>query len=340
MNVLVLGGTVFLGTMYAQVALETSWRVTCFARGQSGAFPSGVHVVKGDRESAPDVTALANLKPDIVIDVASQPGHVKLTAEAFRSLDMVYVFVSSVNVYADHTTQGQDENASLHTPFAGDTFDDPQDYGPAKVACEQILLDTLGEHRTLIVRPGLIGGRLDDTGRSGYWPWRFAHPSTGNRVLIPDALDAPCSLIDADDLVRWSLNAAHRGGRGTYNACGEVLTLGDHLAAARAAGAGDSSREVVAVDETWLEANKVHPWARPGSLPLWLPGTDYHGMTTIDAAAARAEGLTHRPLVETYSGVLDHELARCGFTWPQDSPAGLSDDREREPLALWDARQR
>ena len=36
---------------------------------------------------------------------------------------------------------------------------------------------------TLPGRPGLIGGPGDPTGRTDYWPWRFAHPAVPGTVL-------------------------------------------------------------------------------------------------------------------------------------------------------------
>ncbi|WP_146066117.1 hypothetical protein [Cryobacterium sp. Y82] len=45
--------------------------------------------------------------------------------------------------------------------------------------------------------PWLIGGPGDLSGRSGYWPWRFAHPSDEDgAALVPDAPEVPTAIID------------------------------------------------------------------------------------------------------------------------------------------------
>ena len=71
------------------------------------------------------------------------------------------------------------------------------DYGAAKVACEQVIQEADSE--CMIIRPGLLGGAGDESGRSGYYPWRFAHP-TGDDVLVPPDLTFPVALIDVEDL--------------------------------------------------------------------------------------------------------------------------------------------
>ena len=48
-----------------------------------------------------------------------------------------YVFVSTGNVYADHSRPGADEAAALLRRWRGDLMASEEDYGPAKVACEQ-----------------------------------------------------------------------------------------------------------------------------------------------------------------------------------------------------------
>ncbi|BDZ57934.1 hypothetical protein [Barrientosiimonas endolithica] len=56
------------------------------------------------------------------------------------------------------------------------------------MAAEQHLLATLGADRVLVARAGLIAGPGDVSGRTGYWPLRFAHPATDDgSVLVPDS---------------------------------------------------------------------------------------------------------------------------------------------------------
>jgi len=79
-----------------------------------------------------------------------------------------------------------------------------EEYGAAKVACEHAVLAGFGNSRTVMARAGHIGGPGDLSGRSGYWPWRFAHPSGNNgAVLVPDVPELPTAVIDVRDLAAW-----------------------------------------------------------------------------------------------------------------------------------------
>lgn len=48
----------------------------------------------------------------------------------------------------------------------------------------------------------------DETARSGYYPWRFAHP-TGEDVTVPGP-SFPIAMIDAEDLADWTVRSAER----------------------------------------------------------------------------------------------------------------------------------
>jgi nucleoside-diphosphate-sugar epimerase len=51
----------------------------------------------------------------------------------------LFVFVSSGNVYADHSFPGQDETGELVAALDRDVMESMESYGPAKVACEQLV---------------------------------------------------------------------------------------------------------------------------------------------------------------------------------------------------------
>ena len=82
------------------------------------------------------------------------------------------------------------------------------------------------------------------------------------------------------------------------------------------------------VGEDWLAAHDVQPWAGPRSLPLWLPAESYP-LAAHDLSCAASLGLRTRPLSETLADTLAWELAE-----PGERGAGLSDEEERELLAL------
>lgn len=330
-RLLVLGGTAFLGREVVRAALAAGHGVTCVARGSSGGVPDGARLVVHDR-SAPGLGGVEEARWDGVVDVARDPGQVGRAVEALRGRVGHAVFVSTGNVYADHSVVGADESTPLLAPrdVGGD---DPDAYGAAKVACETAWLDGFGADHVLVARAGLIGGPGDVSARSGWWPWRFAHPAVPDEVLVPDALDDPSQLVDVRDLAAWFVRAVESGTAGVVDAVGPTTTLGAVLDAARSA-AGSQARAVPA-DPAWLDAQGVQAWMGPRSLPLWLPFPEYAGFAARTGAAARALGLTTRPLVDTLRDTLAWEEGR-----PIDLPrrTGLEDDDERALLAAWRSR--
>jgi 2'-hydroxyisoflavone reductase len=329
MRILILGGTAWLGHTVATVAVRHGHRVTCLARGESGQVPAGIRLVRADR-ARPDAYAdVAGGDWDAVVDVSRQPGQVGSAVAALRDRARRYVFVSSGNVYAGTSMPGADESAELLEAMDGDVMESMDDYGEAKVACEQRVLAGFGADRALIVRSGLIGGPGDVTGRSGYWPLRFNQPAaTDGSVLVPDVPGMLTQVIDVRDLAEWIVDAAEDGTAGVFNATGDTVPLTDHLAVARSV-AGHTG-PIVSVDAAWLADHGVQPWSGPRSLPLWLPLPDYAGFNARDSSAARAAGLVTRPLAETLADTLSWERRRI-TTDPRR--AGLTDADEVALLA-------
>jgi len=328
MRFLVLGGTAWLGNAATTTALALGHQVTCLARGESGAVPAGADFVRGDRNQ-PGVYDLVAGEPwDVVIDVSRQPGQVRSAVAALAANSRFYVFVSSGNVYADHSRLGQDESTPVLPALEEDVMESMATYGEAKVACEQFVLDGFGPDRALIARVGLIGGPGDIFDRTGYWPLRFARPATPDgTVLVPDAPQEATQVIDVRDLANWLVMAGADAIGGTFNATGDTLSLSQHLEVA--GGVAQHAGGLAAAGEDWLRAHDVEPWMGARSLPLWLGDPDWAGFNARDSSKARAAGLTTRPLDETLADTLTWELTRDPARSRQ---AGLSDEDERSLL--------
>lgn len=324
MRLLVLGGTAFLGRAVTAAAVERGWAVTCLARGSADP-PPGVTFVRADRATPDGLDEVADIAWDAVLDVARQPGQVR---DAVARLTAAHwVFVSSTNAYARFDTLEQNESAPVLDPLPDDTFTDPSGYGAAKVACEGYV--RAAASTATIVRLGLLTGPGDPTGRVGYYPWRFAHP-TGPDVLVPPDLTFPCAFIDVDDLAAWLLHCAETRLDGTFNATGPTVGLREVLELARqVAGSAVAVRPIPA---DVVAAERLTPWMGPDSLPLWIDDPEWRFFATLDTSAARAHGLVTRPYADTLARTLAWQHARG------DAPAsGLSDERERALRARLDA---
>lgn len=154
----------------------------------------------------------------------------------------------------------------------------------------------LSEHwpaRVALVRPGLIAGPHDPTGRFTTWPLRVAR---GGEVIAPGRPERPVQFIDVRDLAAWCVSLAERRNIGAFNAVGAQTTMAALLDACREAAGSDA--RFVWHDDARLLADGVEP--RTG-MPLWIPENDpdVGGMLLADHRRALAAGLAPRPVIET-----------------------------------------
>lgn len=328
MDILVLGGTAWLGSEVVRAAVERGHAVTALARGESGPAPAGSAFVRADRTRPGAYEEVAGRDWDAVVDLARQPGQVRAALSALSPRTGTWVLVSSCSVYAAHDTPGADESAALLPALDGEEAT-AETYGEGKVACEQAVLQARGADGALVARSGLIGGPGDHTDRTGYWPLRFAHPATDDdAVLVPDSPALSTQLIDVRDLAAWLVDSAGHRTAGVMNVAGPVLPLEQHLATARSVTGHDGP--VVAADPGWLAARGVQEWAGERSLPLWVNTPGWEAFMHRDTSRARAAGLVTRPLEDTMRDTLAWEL-RAGPG--RVRKAGLSPADERELLA-------
>ena len=330
MDVLILGGTQFVGRAITEAALAAGHHVTLFNRGKTNTdlFPN-VEKLIGNRDG--DLSALEGRQWDVAVDVSGYlPRIVHASAELLADAVEHYTFISTVAVY-DHSVYskaGTTEDGPLATLEDESTETiNAETYGALKVLCEQAAEDAM-PGRVLNVRCGLIVGPHDHTDRFTYWPVNTAR---GGEILAPPA-DALSQVIDVRDLAQWIINMAEARNSGVFTATGPdyQLTYGRILEACQTAAGGDTARVVHAYEDFLIE-NDVREWTE---LPLWLPAS-HNGMAQLDVSKAIAAGLTFRLIEETVADTLAWYKDESGLGSPLK--AGMDPEREAELLEKWHA---
>ncbi|MGP9781508.1 NAD-dependent epimerase/dehydratase family protein [Glutamicibacter sp. AOP12-B1-11] len=295
MKLLVLGGTMFLSQYVAQFASDAGHRVTCAARGESGVAPQGCEFIYWDRNEPAPVELTAG-QFDAVIDVSRTPAHVRRATQELRADH--WVFVSTISVYADLSHPGgTPADTKLFEPLESDGGQSTaESYGAMKVACEQLI----GELHApaAIIRPGLLIGPEDPTGRFSYWPEHAARSlADGLELLVPLAAEDPVQVLDARDLATWLIELAENKSTGTFDAVGPATSRREFIAQIFEALEGEP--RVHWADAASLHEQGVVPWSGERSLPLWLPDPAVAGMLDRDHRPARQAGLRTRSLART-----------------------------------------
>lgn len=348
LKLLVLGGTAFLGPAFIDVALERGHEVAMFNRGRTrpnlypdlekfhGNRDPKLRATDGDETSPLGLTeleeAIKSRRWDAVIDNSGYvPRIVKASADLLRDHVEQYLFISTVSVYADNSKIGVDEDDALATMPDPTSEDVRANYGALKALCEQAAEASM-PGRVTTVRPGLIVGPGDWTGRWLYWPVRL---SEGGEVLGPGDGTDPIQIIDVRDLGEFMVRLVEQRTFGTFNAIGpkEVMTAKQMLEWCREGVKSDAT--ITWTDADFLQAQGVSAW---GDMPAWIPARDdYAGIGKRSIARAVKAGLTFRPIADTAAAALAWYMEQPEDRRPRfRGPFTL--EREKAVLDAWKSR--
>ena len=317
MNILIIGGGVFVGRALVEAALAQGHQLTTFSRGNSP-LPRATEIesIIGDRNQ--DLNKLVGRKWDAVIDTcAYRPEEVASLFQAIGAATAHYTLISSISAYADPARVDLSETHALSESL---TEPGPEitakNYGPLKAAAE---LAAAAFAQTLIIRPGIIAGPYDPTDRMTYWVNLIEQQS---HILVPTGLPScPIQLIDVRDLANWVITQIERSATGAYNAIGPhaPITLGE-MFTAMADGLGKS----ITIAERPPDAITALGANPKTDFPLHIPvESEQRGLFQVSGQKAWASGLVNRPVCDT---------ARDTATW-------FNQNRTDPPKIGWPAQK-
>lgn len=306
LNLLILGGTSFLGPHQIAYALKRGHSVTTFTRGKTQPVIyhdlfKDVTQLFGDRES--DLSALENKTWDAVIDNSGQRTKwTERSANLLRDSVDLYLYTSSTGVYYPYLGENIKENTELLLKEPEGIEDEEMKieywYGVMKATSEMEVKKAFGEDRTIVVRPTYMIGPADKSNRFIHWPVRLAR---GGEVLVPGKKDDPVQYIDVRDVAEWMIRLIEQKKVGTYNAVGPRRTQNMYAFVKEAAKAFAVNSDLVYIDDyEFLKKNHV-----PDLVPWIMPAGNNYGSARINNEKGIKAGLKFRKLPKTVKDTYD-----------------------------------
>lgn len=345
LRMLILGGSGFIGPHHVRAAVERGHSVSVFNRGRHSAqLPSGVEQLIGDRNG--DLETIKHREWDAVLDLATYgPAWVRTLGQALKGRVKHYTFISTVAVYQDPKDhQSSTDETGEVAMYKNDA--DPyriteagEQYAPLKVLCEREA-EVQFPGKTLLIRPGVIGGPGDNAG--GY-TYLAARMDAGGEILAAGDPLIRVQVIDVRDLAEWIIKMVELGKTGIFNAVGPVLPLGwaEMLGVLRAT--TSSPVQLTWIPLSWLREHCETNMKRQAWVHVLFPTEyGYPGLMRMSNQKALANGLRLRSVFETGCDTL---------AWFKEQPAAQkakllwggsleeSMQRERVVLAAWHAHQ-
>ncbi len=233
MNVLVIGGSRFLGYHLVRRLLQDGHEVTLFNRGQTpDDFGLSVKRIRGDRQDRDDFRRkLGPRTYEAVVDlIAYREEDSRSAIETFRERTGHYIHISSAAVYIvtkDYPNPISEEDFDRELRPKPDKNDGMWLYGILKRQCEEVLSAAHREHGfpATAYRLPVIEGERDYTLRAYSYLLRIGD---GRPLVLPDGGLCPFTHVYQGDVVRTiaqNLGRPASFGRAYNLAQKEIITL-------------------------------------------------------------------------------------------------------------------
>lgn len=215
MNILVLGGSYFLGKHFVNIA-KKEHDITVFNRGKRPLMLPQVKEMIGDRHNTDSLAQLGGQQYDAIVDFcAYEKGDIASVFQHLQTGCSQYIFISTCDVYEHGLGKILDENAGFEQRhFEGETGA----YIAGKVALEEELIHCANQYGVAYtsIRPAFIYGPENYAPRESiYFHWikqagQILHPmdATGEfqMVYVKDVAKAILYALGYEDAYNQAFN--------------------------------------------------------------------------------------------------------------------------------------
>lgn len=334
LNILVLGGTGFIGPHIVRKFLSRGHKVTLFNRGKRNThlFPD-LETIVGDRDpkKGKGLSGLEGRKFDVVVDNSGYvPRHVEGSAKLLSDLAPHYLFISTVAVY-DQTITGEiTEDSPLLELSEPGSEDVGKHYGALKVLCEAAVAKHYPKNHT-ILRPTYIIGPGDHTDRFIHYIDRPLH---GGRMAMPAPKSNSLRFVDVRDLADYVLNSIENKLTGIYNMVNDPgsVNWGQYLDLSVSLSKSDVQIEWMDFEFLKTQEGFEHPVYT--AFPMWLHPTN---VPPISQARSLENGFSNMPFRETVIDTFNWWMQQSEERRTTKKRKTFPKEREMALLKAWDA---
>lgn len=203
MDILVIGGSYFLGKHFVKMAMNEH-SITVFNRGNNPLNLPDVSEIYGDRHDAGALSGLGTMQFDVIVDFcAYAPNDIASIFQVLGKKIKQYIFISTCDVYERGLNRMLSEDAPFETrDFGGEAGN----YILGKAALERELVECASEYdvKYTSIRPAFIYGPDNYAPREGiYFNWI----EKAGQIIHPADATGEFQMVYVDDVAQAIVNS-------------------------------------------------------------------------------------------------------------------------------------